>query len=337
MPSRDRPGAAVLRGVGGYLPPRVVTNDDLAALVDTSDEWIRTRTGIRERRFADEGSATSDLAVEAGRRALASAGGPDVDLVVVATSTPDRSCPATAPLVASRLGLGTAAAFDLAAVCSGFVYALAQASAAVLAGLHRRALVIGADQFTSIVDPRDRATSILFGDGAGAVVVDGGDPDEAGSLGAFHLGSDGSAHDLITVPAGGSRVPHRELVDASDAYFRMDGRAVFGAAVGAMSSSSRRALALSGWSVEDVDWFVAHQANERILRLVAHSLGISSDKVVIHLDRAGNTSAASIPLALAAHARTFAPHERILLTAFGGGTTWGAATATWPRLVVQDL
>ncbi|UXN20939.1 MULTISPECIES: beta-ketoacyl-ACP synthase III [Curtobacterium] len=326
----------VLQGLGGALPRRVVTNDDLAATLDTTDEWIRSRTGIGARHQVDPGTSTSDLAVAAGRRALENAGVDSVDMVIVATSTPDHRCPATAPDVAARLGLGTVPAFDLAAVCSGFVYGLAQADALIRSGAARRVLLIGADTFTTLVDPGDRANAVIFGDGAGAVVLGAGQASDAGALGSVTLGSDGTGLDLIRVEAGGSRQP---VVDRGDptAWFAMQGRAVFAAAVTAMADSCRSVLDAAGWAVDDVDHLVAHQANRRILTMVAASIGVAADRAVLHLDRVGNTSAASIPLALAAHATEMRTGARVLLTAFGGGATWGAGTLTWPTLTAPVI
>ncbi|MEC3977522.1 beta-ketoacyl-ACP synthase III [Amycolatopsis sp. H20-H5] len=332
---RDR--SAVIAGIGSWLPNHVVTNEDLAAQLDTSDEWIRSRTGIGTRHVIDEGMATSDLAVEAGSRALKSAGCPDVDGVLVATTTPDRPCPATAPDVASRLGLGSVPAFDIAAVCSGFVYGLAVASGLIALGALERVLVIGADAYSTILDPRDRTTRAVFGDGAGAVVLRAGHADEDGALGPFDLGSDGALADLITIPAGGSRQrssPDRP-VEREDVYFQMQGKKVFKNAVARMSESAREVLGRSGWTVEDVDHVVAHQANQRILNAVAAELGVPGERVVSNIERVGNTSAASIPLALVDAARSGAlrPGDRVLLTAFGGGLTWGSTTLRWPDVV----
>ncbi|WFE96729.1 beta-ketoacyl-ACP synthase III [Micromonospora sp. WMMD987] len=328
----------VITGIGASLPPSVVTNDDLARQLDTTDEWIRTRTGISRRHVVQPGTTTSDLAVEAGARALKNAGTSDADLVVLATTTPDRPCPATAPTVAARLGLGTVPAFDVAAVCSGFVYALYTATAALVAGQARTALVVGAESFTTLLNPRDRTTAAIFGDGAGAVVLsarpDAADPQQAGIL-HFDLGSDGTLADLITVPGGGAEQRTSAREPEPDAqYFQMDGRAVFSAAVRRMSDSTRAALGASGWSVEQVDWLVGHQANVRILTAVAEQLDLPPEKALIHLDRVGNTSAASIPLALAdgcLRGRLKAG-DRVVLTAFGGGATWGSATLVWPDL-----
>ncbi|MEU9167145.1 beta-ketoacyl-ACP synthase III [Streptomyces sp. NPDC048420] len=325
--------AAVLTGLGGFVPPRVVTNDELARRLDTSDTWIRTRTGIAQRHVITPGTTTSDLAAEAGRRALKSAGTDDVDLVVVATTTPDRICPATAPTVATRMGLVGVPAFDVAAVCSGFLYALHTAAAAVVAHLAESVLVIGAESFSTLLDPEDRTTSVIFGDGAGAVVLRAGESDEPGAVRDVSLGSDGSLADLITVRGGGAE--HRSqgpLAGDADPYFRMMGKEVFRTAVQRMSESSRTVLARTGWEVSDVDRLVAHQANTRIIQAVAEQLGLPAERALVNIDRVGNTSAASIPLALADGTvdGALSPGHRVLLTAFGGGATWGAATLVWP-------
>jgi 3-oxoacyl-[acyl-carrier-protein] synthase III len=330
--------AAVLAGLGGHLPSRRVTNTELAAHLDTSDEWITSRTGIRERRRAESGVCTGDLAVEAGLRALKSAGlGDDaqIDLVVLATTTPDHPCPATAPEVASRMGLVGAAAYDLAAVCSGFVYALEAASSSIRAGRSACALVIGAETYSTILNPADRSTAVIFGDGAGAVVLRAGDEHEPGAITGFDLGSDGTRRDRITIPAGGSRQRATGTApDAADQYFQMRGKEVFTAAVTHMTATARAAAHRAGWPLETVAHLVGHQANVRILRSVGEQLGIGAERLVANLDRVGNTSAASIPLALAdaAAADRFAVGERIVLTAFGGGFTWGAAALTWPDI-----
>lgn len=332
--TRSRPAAAVLQGLGGYVPSLKVTNFDLEDRLDISDEQIRSLTGIHTRRYVGPGEATSDLATEAGRRALESAGNPDIDLVILATTSPDHPCPATAPAVASRLGLGTVAAFDLAAVCSGFIYALAQANAAVLSGQHRSVLVIGAESISTMINSKDRNTAIVFGDGAGAVVVGAGDDGQAGQLSAFDLHSDGSGQDLIKVNAGGSRMPVHAGTQDEDRFLALQGTEVFVRAVASMVDSSRATLRACDWDPGEVDWLIAHQANHRILKRVAGLLGIPAERAVLHLDRVGNTSAASIPLALADHAARFSSGDRLLLTAFGGGTTWGAATLSWPGINV---
>ncbi|OIV37886.1 3-oxoacyl-ACP synthase [Mangrovactinospora gilvigrisea] len=327
--------AAVVAAVAGHLPPHVVTNHELAQRFDTTEEWIRTRTGIVQRHHVRAGTATSDLAAEAGRRALASAGEDHADVVIVATTTPDRPCPATAPTVASKLGLTGVAAYDIAAVCTGFLYALQAGASAVAAGAARRALVIGAETFSTLLDPSDRTTGVIFGDGAGAVLLRAGARGEAGAIEAVHLGSDGTLADLITVRAGGSEQrAHPDDEAHADPYFRMDGRPVFMAAVRRMTESAHTVLRRTGWAVDDLDHLVGHQANIRILHAVAERLGLPPERALVNLDRVGNTAAASIPLALAhgRRERRLGTGDRVLLTAFGGGATWGAAALTWPDL-----
>ncbi|MFJ5059990.1 beta-ketoacyl-ACP synthase III [Streptomyces nigra] len=329
--------AAVLAGVGGFVPPRVVTNEELSRRLDTSDAWIRTRTGIAERRVVDAGTSTGDLAVEAGGQALKNAGADGADLVVVATTTPDRPCPATAPTVAARLGLAGVPAYDVAAVCSGFLYALQAGASAVTAGFADRVLVIGAESYSTILDPEDRTTSVIFGDGAGAVLLRAGERTEPGAVLDVHLGSDGAMADLITVRGGGSEERSRGGTPRpEDRYFRMDGKSVFFAAVRRMAESSRTVLARTGWEIEDVDRLVAHQANVRIIHAVAEQLGLPPERAVLNIERVGNTSAASIPLALADGLAdgTLRQGDRVLLTAFGGGATWGSATLVWPGLPI---
>ncbi|MGD3106114.1 beta-ketoacyl-ACP synthase III [Streptomyces sp. YGL11-2] len=333
--------AAVVCGLGGAVPSTAVPNSALAAQLDTSDAWIRARTGIRRRYVIAPGEATSDLAVAAGRRALDSArrttGDPHADhttdLVVLATSTPDHPCPATAPAVAHRLGLSGVAAFDVGAVCTGFLYALATAASMITAGAAQRALVIGADTFSTILDPADRTTRAIFGDGAGAVVLRAGTDDEPGALLGFDLGSDGSGAELITVRAGGSRQRSTATPPpAGDEFFAMEGRSVFTEAVLNMSKSAHTLLDRIGWRGTDLDRLVAHQANIRILRAVGEQLGLAEDQLAVNLDRVGNTVAASVPLALADAAirRTLRPGDRVLLTGFGGGLTWGSTALHWP-------
>ncbi|MEW9532087.1 beta-ketoacyl-ACP synthase III [Microbispora sp. NPDC049125] len=333
---RARAGrAAVLAGAGCWLPPGVVTNADLAARLDTSDEWIRSRTGIASRHIAGPGTATSDLAVEAGRRALKSSGDSQVDAVVLATTTPDRLCPATAPEIASRLGLSGCAAFDVAAVCTGFLYGLATAAGLIAAGTADRVLLIGADTYSTIIDPEDRTTSVIFADGAGAVVLRAGTPDEQGAIGPVVLGSDGEHAELIQIPAGGARQRSSGLPpEPGDEFFHMRGRETYRCAVEWLVASSRAAVEAAGWRIGDVDRVVAHQANARILDAVAERLGLPCERHLSNIERVGNTGAASIPvlLAEASQAGELRPGQRVLLTAFGGGLTWGAATLVWPEL-----
>ena len=323
--------AAVLAGIGISVPERVVSNHEIAARLDTSDEWIRTRTGIAQRHLADPDTSTSDLAVDAGARALKAAGADDVSAVIVATTTPDRVIPSTAPEVAARLGLTATAAFDVNAVCAGFVYALATGAGLIAAGTAERVLVIGADVMSRVIDPDDRATVVLFGDGAGAVVLRAGDAGEGGEVGPFDLGSDGEVADILQVPAGGSRTPaSAETVANGGHYLSRAGKAVYRQAVRRMVESSRRVLDRAGLAVDDVDKLVGHQANIRILDAVGERLGVPPERRVANVARYGNTSAASIPLALAdAGAR---PGERLLLTSFGAGLTWGSTLVTWPDL-----
>ncbi|MFE9999934.1 beta-ketoacyl-ACP synthase III [Streptomyces avermitilis] len=327
--------AAVITGIGGYVPPDLVTNDDLAQRLDTSDAWIRSRTGIAERHVIAPGTATSDLAVEAGLRALKSAGEEHVDAVVLATTTPDQPCPATAPQVAARLGLGQVPAFDVAAVCSGFLFGLATASGLIAAGVADKVLLVAADAFTTIINPEDRTTAVIFADGAGAVVLRAGAADEPGAVGPLVLGSDGELSHLIEVPAGGSRQRSSgPTTDPDDQYFRMLGRDTYRHAVERMTETSQRAAELAGWRIDDVDRFAAHQANARILDSVAERLGVPAERQLTNIARVGNTGAASIPLLLsqAAAAGRLGAGHRVLLTAFGGGLSWGAGTLVWPEV-----
>ncbi|MER7165659.1 beta-ketoacyl-ACP synthase III [Micromonospora sp. NPDC000207] len=326
---------AVIAGVGSCLPPRVVGNEELARRLDTSDEWIRSRTGIARRHLVDPGTATAALAVEAGASALKSAGRADVDSVIVATTTPERLCPATAPQVAARLGLAGVAAHDVSAVCTGFLYGLATAAGQIATGLADRVLLVGAEAFSTIVNPADRTTAVIFADGAGAVVLRAGTADEPGAVGPCVLGSDGDLSDLITIPAGGSGHRSRGLpADPDDHYFQMQGRDVYRHAVERTTEAALAALARAGWRCEDVDRFVPHQANARICAAIAERLDIDSDRQASNIERVGNTAAASIPLLLAeeAAAGRLASGDRVLLAAFGGGLTWGATTLTWPEL-----
>ncbi len=331
-------GSAVVAGLGAWLPTRRVTNADLAGQLNTSDEWITSRTGIRQRYVVEPGTATVDLATGAGELALRSAGLTSTDAVILATATPDRPCPASAPEVAARLGMADRAAFDVAAVCTGFVYALATAAGFIGAGIADTTLVIGADTFSTILDPGDRTTRAVFGDGAGAVVVRRGTADEPGALHGFDLGSDGQNAELIMVPGGGSRQRSAgRPPQPGDDYFTMQGRAVFMQAVLRMSESSRNAVKRAGWQLDQVDRLVAHQANLRILHAVADQLSLRTEQVVTNIETVGNTVAASIPLALAdaASAGTLQPGHRVLLTAFGGGLTWGSVVLRWPDITVH--
>ena len=334
---------AIICGIGYWLPARVVSNAELCARLDTSEDWIVSRTGISRRRRVQPGEATSDLAVEAGKAALKSAGGGPADAVVLATTTPDYRCPATAPEVASRLGLGGVAAFDVSAVCSGFLYGLATAAGFIAAGMADRVLLIAAEAFSTLLNPDDRTTQPIFGDGAGAVVLRRGQADEPGALGPFVLGSDGDRSELIMVKAGGSRQPAGEPVaepvaDRASQYFQMRGRDVYREAVSRMSAAATAALTAAGWQLGDVDHLVAHQANARINTTLAATLGLPREVVAENIGEVGNTAAASIPVLLgqAALSGTLKPGQRLLLVAFGGGLTWGATTLTWPQLDIHD-
>ncbi|MGW4729597.1 beta-ketoacyl-ACP synthase III [Streptomyces shenzhenensis] len=326
---------AVICGLGACLPQRTVTNEELAGRLDTSDDWIRTRTGIARRRMVEPGTSTGDLAVAAGAAALESAVA-DADFVLLATTTPDRLCPATAPEVGYRIGLGEVPALDVSAVCSGFVYGLVLARALVTAGVCRRPLVIGAEVYTSIIDPSDRNTAVIFGDGAGAVLLREGLVSEPGAIRATDLGSDGRGSDMIAIAGGGSREPGRDGALPRDRrYFQMDGRMVYGQAVRRMTDSSRTVLDQAGWTPSAVGAFVGHQANQRILDAVADHLGVGDRCRFGNIAEVGNTAAASIPLALADTAAQgrVRPGTPTVLTAFGGGLAWGSVALNWPDVV----
>jgi 3-oxoacyl-[acyl-carrier-protein] synthase-3 len=320
-----------ITGLGTHVPDRVVTNDDFARLVDTSDEWIVARTGIRERRFAAEDEALSDISLPAARAALEQAGvrGGEIDLLIVATVTPDMQFPSTAAILADVLGAGNAAAYDLAAGCTGFMYGIAQAFGMVESGLSRRALVVGADVLSKLMNFADRSTCVLFGDGAGAVVVE--PAAQEGFLG-FELGADGAGGKDLYLPAGGSRMPTTAETVASGAhYVQMNGREVFKFATRVLVSSAEAVLAKCDLSVDDVDVYVPHQANVRIIDHAMARLGIPKEKVIVNVDRYGNTSSASIPLALAEAVTTGRVHQgdTVLMTGMGAGLTWGSAVMRW--------
>ena len=327
-----RHGVAVL-GTGSYVPDQVLTNDDLARMVDTTDEWIRTRTGISERHVAPPEEPTSVMACRAGERALEAAGVDprEIDLIVVATLSPDRPFPNTACFVQSMLGASKAACFSLEAACSGFIYGLEVAANLVRGGNYRKALVIGAEKVTMYVDWEDRATCVLFGDGAGAIVLGQVEP-ERDCLLAASLGADGTYTDLLYVAAGGSRMPvTHEALDNKGTTIRMAGREVFKLAVNAMVGAGEGVLREAGVTIDQVRWLVPHQANQRIISAVGERLGIPAERVVVNLDRYGNTSAASIPIALdeTVRAGKVDRGDLVLLVAFGGGLTWGAALLRW--------
>ena len=320
---------SVVLGCGSYLPARILSNDELARSVETTDEWIVQRTGIRERHIAAPGEITSDLALHAARAALINAHveASMIDLIVLATSTPDQTFPATAVSVQAGLGITRGAAFDLQAVCSGFVYALSVADGLLQAGQFNRALVIGAETFSRILDWNDRTTCVLFGDGAGALVLEAqeqpGRPGDRGIL-TTHLRSDGRHRAKLYVDGGPSSTQ-------TVGHLRMEGREVFKHAIAMITDVIEDAFKATGYSAKDIDWFVPHQANKRIIDGSAHKLGIAPEKVVITVDRHGNTSAASIPLALfdAVADRRIKRGNLILLEAMGGGFTWGSALLRW--------
>ena len=320
---------AVALGCGHYLPARVVPNDEFTAMVETSDEWIRTRTGIERRHFAADGETTSDLATAAARAALADAGltGADIDTLIVATATPDQTFPATAVTVQNAIGMRGGFAFDVQAVCAGFVFALAQADALIQAGTSRRVMVIGAETFSRILDFTDRSTCVLFGDGAGALILEAaestGAEGERGIL-ATDLHSDGRYRELLYVDGGPSATGTAGVV-------RMAGQEVFKHAVVKLAETGAAALARAGLTTADIDWLVPHQANLRIMTLTAHKLGVPMERVVVTVQDHGNTSAASIPLALSvAHAEgRILPGDVLLMEAIGGGLAWGAAVMRW--------
>ena len=320
---------SVICGYGAALPKKAMANSEIEGIVETSDEWIAQRTGIRQRYIADETETTASLGEAAARQALQRAGltADDIDLIIVATSTPDNTFPATAVNIQNRLGMHHGAAFDVQAVCSGFVFALTTANNYILSGMARRVLVIGAETFSRILDWTDRTTCVLFGDGAGAVIVEAregeGVTSDRGILTA-HLRSDGAHKDKLYVDGGPSTT-------GTVGQLRMQGREVFKHAVGMITDVIEAAYEATGLSSEDIDWFVPHQANRRIIEASAKKLGIADEKVILTVDKHGNTSAASIPLALneAASAGKIKEGDLVLLEAMGGGFTWGSVLVRW--------
>jgi 3-oxoacyl-[acyl-carrier-protein] synthase-3 len=324
-------GRVSITGIGSHAPARVMKNDELAKIVDTSDEWIVERTGIRERRVAAPEEALSDLSLPAAIAALAQAelDPSAVDLLVVATVTPDMAFPSTGAILADRLGAKDAAAYDLSAGCTGFVYALAQAHGMVASGLADHALVVGGDVLSRIVDWEDRSTCVLFGDGTGAVVIER--VRDGGFLG-FELGADGSGGNELYIPAGGSRAPATaETVAGRQHYAKMNGREVFKFATRVLVDSAEKLLDECGVPVDEVDVYVPHQANVRIIDHARKKLGIPEERTVVNVDRYGNTSSGSIPLALgdAESDGRLAPGELVLMTGMGAGLTWGSALIEW--------
>jgi 3-oxoacyl-[acyl-carrier-protein] synthase-3 len=319
--------AVSITGLGCKVPDRVVTNAELARHVDTSDEWILERTGIRERRMAAPEEALSDLALPAAQEALRQAGvsGRDVDLIIVATVTPDMAFPSTGAILADQLGAVDAAAYDLSAGCTGFMYAIAQAYGMLAGGLAQRALVVGGDVLSKILDWQDRSTLVLFGDGAGAVVLEA--VPERGFLG-FELGADGAGGSSLWLPGSGSRA-----FDEAEKYVKMNGREVYKFATRILVQSAEELLAKCGVSIDDVDLYVPHQANVRIIDHATRKLGVPSERVVVNVDRYGNTSSGSIPLALADAAADgrLRPGRLVLMTGMGAGLTWGSALMRWTK------
>jgi 3-oxoacyl-[acyl-carrier-protein] synthase-3 len=320
-------------GTGAYVPERVLTNADLETLVDTSDEWIVTRTGISERHIASDEQATSDLSYHASRAALEAANldVADLDLILVATATPDMVFPSTACVLQDRLGARRAGALDISAACSGFIYGLSMANGLIRSGAARTVLLLGAETLTKVVNWQDRNTCVLFGDGAGAVVLRA-DDGERGVL-SVHLYADGSKAPLLILPGGGSRHPLSQAVlDAGLNKIQMNnGNEVFKLAVRAMEDAALTALKQNGYEIGEVDFIISHQANLRIISALGQRLGLSSDKVVVNVDKVGNTSAASIPLALDEAVRDgrIQPGHLVLLCAFGGGLTWASSLIRW--------
>jgi 3-oxoacyl-[acyl-carrier-protein] synthase-3 len=325
MISRTNGRPISITGLGCHVPDRVLTNDELATIVETSDEWISSRTGIRERRIAADTEAMSDLSIPASRKALEMAGiePGEIDLVIVATVTPDMAFPATAALLADELGMPDAAAYDLSAGCTGFMYAIAQAYGMLASGLSQRALVVGGDLLSRVLDWTDRSTVVLFGDGAGAVVLER--VEQGGFLG-FELGADGAGGRDLLLPSSGSR-----LFNGDAKHLTMNGREVFKFATRVMVTSAEAILDACGKTVDEVDVYVPHQANLRIIDHAAKKLGFPREKVIVNVDRYGNTSSGSIPLALAdaADAGRLEPGNLVLMTGMGAGLTWGSALIEW--------
>lgn len=324
--------AVGILGTGKYVPEKILTNSDLEKMVDTNDEWIVSRTGIKERHIAAPDQATSDLAYEAAIKALESAGmtADQLDLIIIATVTPDTFFPSTACILQEKLGAKKAAAFDLSAACSGFVYSLATATNFIKTGMYNNALIIGADCLSRITDYTDRNTCVLFGDGAGAVII-GEVPEGRGFL-SFDLGAEGSGGHLLNLAAGGSRLPSSsQTIEDKQHFIYMNGREVFKFAVRVMGSATEAVLTKAGKTKEDIDLFVPHQANIRIIQSAMNRLDLPPEKCVINVDKYANTSAASIPLALveAAEQGRMKEGDTVLMVGFGGGLTWGACVLVW--------
>ena len=325
--------SVTIQGLGIYTPARNVTNDDLSQVMATTDEWIRTRTGIAARRIAAEGECTSDLGVKAAQAAMADAGVgiEDIDLLIVATMSADMLFPSTACVVQGKLGFGQITAFDITAACSGFLYALETATRMLQSGAYRKALVIGAEKMSNILDWEDRATCVLFGDGAGACVLTRDDTPGQGVLECI-LRADGARPELLYMPAGGTAKPaSKDTVEGREHFLKMNGKEIFKVAVRDMGKVALDVLAKAGVSPDEVACFIPHQANVRIIESMAQRMGVSMDKFLINIDRYGNTSAASIPIALyeARESGRIKPGDYVLLAAFGAGLTWGASLIKW--------
>lgn len=319
-------------GTGSYLPEKILKNCDLESIVETSDEWITTRTGIRERRILEEGKATSDMAIEASRKALedANLSAKDIDLVIVATMSGDMITPSTACIVQDKLGCKNAAAFDVSAACSGFIYGLSMAYGLIKSEVYKNILLVGSEAMSRILDWEDRGTCILFGDGAGAAVISEV-PEGKGVL-AMELGSDGSGKDHLLIPAGGSRCPStHETIDERKHYLKMEGSEVFKFAVRKINETCKNLLEKTGLKSSDIDLFIPHQANTRIIDSAVKKLKIPREKTFVNLDKYGNMSAASIPVALdeALKEGKIKDGDNILLVGFGGGLTWGSSILKW--------
>ncbi|PHI35899.1 3-oxoacyl-ACP synthase [Pseudoalteromonas sp. GCY] len=329
---------AVIRGIGVCVPPKIVTNDDISKTLDTSDLWIRERTGIERRYMVDGEISTMDLAIKAGLRAIESAQTNKIDMVIVATTSPERLCPAVAPEVADKMGLKGVAAYDITSACAGFVYGMATAKGFVESGIADTVLLIGAEAFTKFVNKDDRTTWPIFGDGAGAMVIGKGEPDELGAIGQFDLGADGSLSDALCTHAGGARQRVKDSLGQhaqSHAYYlSMNGRVVYENAVSQMTQSSLKAVRQNDLTIEELDWMIGHQANIRILQTVAYELDLPECKVASNIADHGNTLTASIPLLLNdyAHSNQLKPGQKLLITAFGAGFSWGSTVVTWPDL-----
>lgn len=334
---------AKILGLGGYLPKNILTNADISKYLDTSPEWIESRTGIKERRVVSKGQSTKDLAVLAGKAALKSARVAKIDSVIVVTTSPDRLCPAVAPEVAHELGLGHIAAYDMTSACSGFVYGVAAACGQIASGIAETVLLICAEAFTTVVNPKDRVTHPIFGDGAGAVVLRRCDATDPHAILGFDLGADGGLADLLAIPAGGSRQRSQsgiqfDQVKESDWFLQMEGRAIFNQAVLRMTESAKKMTQKVGWSVLDVDWFVGHQANYRIIENVANEMGLDPKKVASNISHVGNTLAASIPLLLidSIVEGKIKAGDKVLISAFGAGLSWGSTAMIWPEIDILD-